>query len=121
MTARMRRAPFAGEIERLLKIAPAVSWRLFAGGSNAERWQRAQRWTVRGHHAASLLPVGCDPAALRWPSGTCLADVSWLPGALVQGLAKALIRDGCTHALLIDLADPARTMHAKPTPHEVAA
>lgn len=121
MTARLRRAPFAAEIERLLEIAPCCSWRLFASGTDAERWRRAKRWIIRGYAAATLLPVGCDPAAIRWPAGSCLADVSGQPGEIVRALAQALVRDGVQHAVLIDLENPARTLHVKPQPQRVAA
>ncbi len=121
MNAHLRRAPFAAEIERLLEIAPRCSWRLFAAGGNAERWRSAQRWIIRGHHAGTLLPEGCDPMALRWPPGTCIADITEQPGALVQGLAMALVRDGVEHAVLIDLRDGTRTVHVKVAPQSVAA
>lgn len=117
----MKRAPYYADIERLRQGAPQISWRLFASGTDAERWDRAQRWIIRGHHAATLLPAGCAPAALRWPSGTCVADVTGQPGALVEGLAQALLRDGCTHALLVDVRNPARSFHCKPQPQECAA
>ena len=113
MNARLRRAPFAAEIEHLLKIAPRCSWRLFASGADAERWRRAQRWIVRGYHAASVLPAGCDPAALRWPPSSVIADISGQSGALVERLVQALLRDGVDHALLIDTIDPARSFHCK--------
>lgn len=121
MSAHLRRAPYALAIERLLEIAPRCSWRLFAAGGNAGRWRSAQRWIIRGHHAASLLPDGCDPMALRWPPGTAIADVTDAPGELVQTLAMALIRDGVTHAVLIDLRDGTRTVHVKVAPQSVAA
>lgn len=117
----MRRAPFASDICRLLEIAPRCSWRLFATGRDADRWRSAQRWIICGHHAATLLPAETDPLAIRWPSGTCVADVTGQAAALVRALALALIRDGCTHAVLIDQANMARTLHVKPLPQQVAA
>ena len=119
----LKRAPYFADIERLLAAAPICSWRLFASGTDAERWRTAQSWIIRGCHAATLLPVGIDPMSLRWPSGTCIAEVTNQPGDLVQSLARALIRDGCLHAVLVDLSNPARTMHVKPAPRaqQVAA
>ena len=116
-----RRCPHYAEIVRLLEIAPCCSWRLFASGTGAERWRSAQRWIIRGHHAATLLPEGCDPLSLRWPAGTCIADVSGQGAEIVRALAQALVRDGVTHALLVDLENPARTLHVKPQPQRVAA
>ncbi|WP_297923373.1 hypothetical protein [Metallibacterium sp.] len=123
MSARLRSAPFAREIENLLAISPCCSWRLFAAGRNAERWRNAKSWIIRGHHAATLLPLGCDPAALRWPSGSVIADVTDAPGDVVHALAEALIRDGVEHAVLVDMRTPARTVHVKvaPAPQQVAA
>ena len=121
MNARLRSAPFASDIGHLLAIAPCCSWRLFAAGCNAERWRNAKSWLIRGHHAATLLPAETDPLAIRWPSGTCLADVTNQPGALVHALALALIRDGVEHALFVDLADSARTLRVKPAPLAQAA
>ncbi len=114
-----RRCPHYAEIVRLLEIAPCCSWRLFASGSDAERWRRAQRWVIRGLHAGTLLPVNSDPLALRWPPGTCLADVSGQPGEIVRALAQALVRDAVEHALLIDTRTPTRTVHVKPMPQRV--
>ena len=70
---------------------------------------------------ATLLPPDADPLALRWAPGSVIADVTDQPGDLVQRLAQALVRDGVTHALLVDLENPARTLHVKPQPQRVAA
>ncbi len=121
LDGQLRACPYFREIAELFVIAPACSWRLFAAGTDAARWNRAKRWMIRGRHAATLLPVGCDPASLRWPAGTVIADISGQPGVLMERLALALIRSGVTNALLIDLANPARTAHVKPTPQECAA
>ena len=74
-----------------------------------------------GLPGGTLLLPDADPAALRWPAGTCIADVSGQGAEIVRALAQALVRDGVTHALLVDLENPARTLHVKPQPQRVAA
>ena len=76
-----------------------------------------------GMPGGTLLPSGTDPLAVRWPSGSAIVDVSDQPGALVQRLAQAMIRDGVEHAVLVDMRTPSRTVHVKvaPAPQQVAA
>ena len=121
LDGQLRACPYFGEIERLLEIAPRCSWRAFASGTDAERWRRAKSWIIRGYHAATVLRIGADPAALRWPPGSAIVDVSDQAGALVQRLAQSLIRDHVTHALFVDLGDPTRSFHCKRSPQAVAA
>ena len=116
-----RRCPFFGEIAERQHRNPQQSWRLFAAGAARARWRQAQLWMRTGWPGGTLLLPDADPASLRWPPGTCIADVSGLPGEIVHAVALALIRDHVTHAVLIDLADTARTTHIKPLPAQVAA
>lgn len=119
----MKRAPFVAEIEAKIASTGDADVRLFAGDP-AHRWSRAlARRALVGPASATLLPPGADPLALRWPACPAVADITGLPGDVARALAEALIRDGCTHAVLIDLADMARTVHVKPAPmtQQVAA
>ena len=117
----MKRCPFGGEIEAQIAATGSADVCLYAGDP-AHRWTRAlARRALVGPASATLLPPGIDPLALRWPAGTCIADVSGQSAEIVRALAQALVRDGVTHALLVDLENPARTLHVKPQPQQVAA
>ena len=117
----MRAAPFFREIEAKAASGIVPDVRLYAADP-AHRWTRAlARRALVGPASATLLPPGIDPLALRWPAGTCIADVSGQSAEIVRALAQALVRDGVTHALLVDLENPARTLHVKPQPQQVAA
>jgi hypothetical protein len=80
-----------------------------------------QEWLRPGWPGGTLLLPDADPLAIRWPPGSCLADITDQPGEIVHALAQALIRDGVEHALLIDTRTPTRTVHVKPMPQQVAA
>lgn len=115
----MKASPFYHEITAKLASGVMPDIRLYAG---ADRWTSAlARRALVGPASATLLPPGADPLALRWPACSVVADVTGLAGDVVRALAEALVRDGCTHAVLIDLADMARTVHVKPLPQQVAA
>ena len=120
MNARLRRAPFVAEIEAKIAATGDADVRLFAGDP-AYRWTRAlARRALVGPASATLLPVGADPLALRWPACPIVADITGLAGDQVHALAEALVRDACPHAVLIDLADMSRTVHVKPAPQTQA-
>ena len=74
-----------------------------------------------GMPGGTLLPSGTDPLSIRWPAGSAIVDVTNQAADLVRCLAQALARDGVTHAVLVDLENPARTLHVKPQPQRVAA
>ena len=117
----MKRAPFFAEILERQRRNPRFSWRLIAAGTPSERWRRAQLWMRAGWPGGTLLLPDTDPLSIRWPPGSCVADISGLPGALAQRLAQAVLRCGVEHVLFVDVADPTRTMHVKPLPQRVAA
>ncbi len=119
MTA--RRCPYFVDVSERQRINPRQSWRLFGGAPASERWRQARAWMRPGMPGATLLLPDADPLAIRWPPGSCLADITDQPGEIVHALAQALIRDGVEHALLIDTRTPTRTVHVKPMPQQVAA
>ncbi len=80
------------------------SVRVFAQADSAARWRSARNWRrLCGPGTATLLPPGERPAALRWPAGTCIANVTRAAGDEIHELALALIRDGCELAFMTDL------------------
>jgi hypothetical protein len=96
--------PWLYEIEQRARQG-AYSVRIFAQADSAARWRCARNWRrVAGPGTATLLPPGERPAALRWPAGTVIADVTGELGDVVCELAEALIRDGCTLGFLTDTA-----------------
>jgi hypothetical protein len=79
--------------------------RVFAQADGAARWRSARNWQrLAGPGTCTLLPPGERPAALRWPAGTVIANVTGAAGDVVRELAEALVRDGCTLAFLTDTA-----------------
>ncbi len=116
-----RRCPFFGEITERQHRNPRFSWRLFAAGAASERWRQAQLWMRSSWPGATLLLPDTDPMSVRWAPGTVIADATNQPSEIVQRLAQALLRDGCTHVLFVDLADPSRSTHVKRSPQQVAA
>ena len=117
----MKRCPFFNEIARRQAEGLERSWRLFAAGSRDERWRRARSWSGPQMPGGTLLVPGDDPAAIRWPGGTPIVDITAAPADTVHALARALMRDGVTHAVFIDTRTPARSFHAKAQPARVAA
>ena len=117
----MKRAPYFAAIVERQHRNPRFSWRLIATGTQSERWGRAQYWMRPGWPGGTLLVPDADPLSIRWPRGTAIVDATNQPGQIVERLARALIRDGCTHAVLIDVADPTRSTHVKRLRQQVAA
>lgn len=106
----MKAAPFFREIAAVIASARVPDVRLYAGTPD-RRWPQAlARRAMVGPATATLLPVGADPLALRWPACPVVADITGLDGATVRKLAEALVRDGCELAYLIDLTDSTRSI-----------
>lgn len=84
---------------------------LYACEPASARWRRAtSRRSVVGPGSVTLLPPGTRPADLTWPPIPLVADVTGLAGDELYELAKALARDGCELAFLIDRQTPSRTV-----------
>jgi hypothetical protein len=99
-----RACPWLHEIEQRATVRE-YSVRVFAQADSAARWRSARNWrSVAGPGTTTLLPPGERPAALRWPAGTVIANVTDQLGDVVHELAEALVRDGCELAFLTDLA-----------------
>lgn len=99
-----RACPWLQEIEQRATQRD-YSVRIFAQADSAARWRCARNWRrVAGPGTTTLLPPGERPAALRWPAGTVIADVTGTAGDVVRELAEALVRDGCTLAFLTETA-----------------
>jgi hypothetical protein len=109
VNAQTRACPWLHEIEERARQRD-YSVRIFAQADSAARWRSARNWrSVAGPGTTTLLPPGERPAALRWPAGTCIANVTGTAGDVVRELAEALVRDGCELVFLTDIA--ARTTH----------
>ena len=115
----MKRCPYFAPLAARAAAEPSFSYRIFASGRLAARWRLANDWN-RFSPRATLL-ADDDPLGVRWPPGSAIVDATNQPGEIVHALAQALIRDNCTHALFVDLADSTRSFHCKRSPQAVAA
>ncbi|MHB1991002.1 hypothetical protein [Metallibacterium scheffleri] len=98
-----RACPWLHEIEQRAKVRE-YSVRIFAQADSAARWRSARNWRrLAGPGTCTLLPPDERPAALRWPAGTVIANVTRAAGDEIHELALALIRDGCELAFMTDL------------------
>lgn len=99
-----RACPWLHEIEQRA-LRRDYSVRVFAQADAGARWRCARNWRrIAGPGTATLLPPDERPAALRWPAGTAIANVTGTADDVVRELAEALVRDGCTLAFLTDTA-----------------
>ena len=107
--ASRRRPPFGVEIEAALARGESPNVRIFTG---PDAWARATTYRDwRGPCTALVLPVDTNPEAIRWPPlRDLIADVTRLPGDQVAALARALVRDGCRLAYLLDAECPERNV-----------
>jgi len=99
--SRLRLPPFGREVEAALSAGQHPNVRLYAC---ADGWELAkQHRATFGPGSTLLLPLGDDPEAYRWPL-VCelVANVTGLSGDNLQRLARALVRDGCRLAYLLD-------------------
>lgn len=106
---RLRLPPFGREVEAALAADQHPNVRLYAC---ADGWELAkQHRRTLGPGSTLLLPLGDDPEAYRWPPvHDLVANVTGLSGNHLQRLARALVRDGCRLAYLVDVALPERTL-----------
>lgn len=100
----LRMPPYGREVAAALDTGRNVNCYLFAGN---DCWKRAQRRREQhGQGSTLLLPFGDDPRDYRWPSVDALVcAVGDMERALVERLARALIRDGVRYACLIGDTD----------------
>lgn len=107
--ARLPLPPYGREVMAALDAGHAVNVRLYANRPDPWTPARQHRQTF-GPASTLVLPMDADPLALRWPRVELVANITDLRGDLVQALARALIRDGCRVAYLLDANDSARNL-----------
>lgn len=111
--------PYGREVAAALRAGRVLNVFLYA--CRPDPWRRAKlRRAGLGPASALVLPVDADPLALRWPPvREVVADISNLPGDVVNALARALVRDGLHAAMFLDRLNSARNLcvHAK-RPHD---
>lgn len=104
-----RLIPYGREVQAELNACHHPNVRIFAC-RNAWRLAREHRHTF-GSGTVLVLPYGENPETFRWP---CVRDlmgnITGLPGDQVQRLARALVRDGCRLAYLLDNEQPERSV-----------
>lgn len=104
-----RLPPFGKKVEAALAAGRHPNVRLFAC-ANAWDLARTHRQAI-GDDSALVLPPGDDPDAYRWPRVLNLVgNITGLPSEQIPRLARALVRDGCLLAYLLDAAHPERNM-----------
>lgn len=91
---RLRRCPwFAEAIERAARPGAWHATAIVHAGAGA--WNRAAATHQAGRRACTVLPLGTDPAAIRWPPVRFwIADAGDLPTADAIELARLLIDAG---------------------------
>lgn len=106
---RLRLPPFGREVEAALAAGQRPNVRLYAC---VDGWELAmQHRATFSPGSTLLLPLGDDPEAYRWPPvRELVANVTGLSGDNLQRLARALVRDGCRLAHLLDAALPERNL-----------
>ena len=101
--------PYGREVKAALDAGRHPNVRVFAC-RNAWRLAREHRQTF-GSGTVLVLPYGENPEAFRWPRvPDLLGNITGLPGDEVQRLARALVRDGCRLAYLLDNGQPERSV-----------
>lgn len=105
-----RRPPYGREFASALSAGRNLNVRLFA--NRPDPWSLARQHRLACGPASTLvLPVDADPEGFRWPEVRSLvANVTGLPGETLHALARALIRDGCRLAYLLDANCPGRNL-----------
>ena len=106
---RLHLPPFGREVEDALAADKHPNVRLYAC---IDGWELAmQHRATFGIGSTLLLPLGDDPEAYRWPRvRELVVNVTGLSGNNLQRLARALVRDGCRLAYLLDVALPERNL-----------
>lgn len=97
---RLRLPPFGREVEAALSTGQHSNVRLYAC---VDGWELAmQHRATFGPGSTLLLPLGDDPEAYRWPRVALVGNITGLPGDMLHALSRALDRDGCLLAFLLD-------------------
>jgi len=102
--------PYGREIEAELAAGRFPNVRVYACRPDPWALAREHRHTF-GIGTVLVLPVDVDPASLRWPPlRSLVVNVTGLPGGTLHVLARALVRDGCRLAYLLDTTHAERNL-----------
>ena len=109
-TASLLLPPYGHEVIDALAAGYAVNVRLYANRPDPWRLAKQHRHAF-GPASTLVLPLDTDPTAIHWPLvRNLLVNITDLRGDLVRALARALVRDGCRLAYLLDANDSTRNL-----------
>lgn len=102
--------PYGREVMAALDAGEFPNVRLYA--CRPDPWTPARKHRDSfGTGTAMVFPVDANPDTIQWPPlRNIVVNITGLPGGALHELARALVRDGCRLAYLLDADHPERSL-----------